>query len=168
MASFIRYDHNKDELSRWADAILGDAKVRMRPSDNHPNAIPPTPPHQPSEHPWPNLREEQSANYTDGMAFHWYAKKDDFDHVQAVYDAYPGKMLLATEATEVLDSARSPERTSVHVLTTVSFSFHAGARHGALPREPELGERRALWPRHPWRPEPRRAGLDRLERAARS
>ena len=57
-------------------------------------------------------REEQSANYTDGMAFHWYSKKDDFDHVQAVYDAYPGKLLLATEATEVLDTARPPERTA--------------------------------------------------------
>jgi O-glycosyl hydrolase len=66
-------------------------------------------------------REEQSANYTDGMAFHWYSKKDDFDHVQAVYDAYPGKLLLATEATEVLDTARPPERTK-----------HARAHHSAI------------------------------------
>jgi hypothetical protein len=35
MASFIRYDHNKDELSRWADAILGDAKVRSATIDYH-------------------------------------------------------------------------------------------------------------------------------------
>lgn len=61
-----------------------------------------------------------------------------------------------------------PSAQNMHMLTTAPFPFLTGARHGALPRKPELGERRALWPRHPWRPEPRRAGLDRLERAARS
>lgn len=46
----LGYDHNKDKLKEWADAILGDAAA---------------------------------ANYTDGMAFHWYSG-DQFNNVAAV------------------------------------------------------------------------------------
>jgi glucosylceramidase len=93
----LAFDHNKDHVATWASAILG--------------------------------KGASSASFTDGVAFHWraraaltaspvrtegawghapssrgrYASHDYFGHLQAVHDAFPDALLLATEATEAKD-----------------------------------------------------------------
>jgi glucosylceramidase len=52
-----------------------------------------------------------SKDYVDGIAFHWYSGAC-FDNVQSVYDSYPDKTLLPSEACyelTVLDDDATPE-----------------------------------------------------------
>jgi glucosylceramidase len=85
-------------LEVWADTIMGQNQSVVEISGNFPQlklkgTLPPPIP-------------SKSAQYVDGMAFHWYSGSGDrnmdgtygYDALRSVHEKFPEKILLATEA----------------------------------------------------------------------
>jgi len=63
----------------------------------------------------------ESAKYIDGIAFHWYASHDYFEHLDAVHDSFPDTILLATEVRVHL--------LPVHLLSSMFHRVRLGVPH---------------------------------------
>lgn len=68
----LGFDHNKDNIVRWADALMSPYS--------------------------------ESKDFIDGVAFHWYSGSC-FHHVSQVYEKYPSKVVLPSEACYELTQA---------------------------------------------------------------